>query len=201
MRVISVIFPFLFEIPPEHIIWEIVCAHVTLEISTMLSEHVAELHISLIDLHELSPNRLCTYHLKKRVRVCSNNTSMAWFKFAVTPLLTYWSYRSLALSRRHVRGNVRNYKTWHCHAECNVPALWPPSIFEDFSHDKLVICFSSCNLPFCGLIHVGNISVTFVENGLLITPIYFVIEEQIHTNSYTSQRCQMTVMLSPITDQ
>ena len=27
-------------------------------------------------LHELSPNRLCTYHLKKRVQVCSNNTSM-----------------------------------------------------------------------------------------------------------------------------
>ena len=117
----------------------------------------------------------------------------------MTPLLTHWSYRSLVLTRRHVRGNVRNYKTGHCHAECNVPALWPPSYFEDFSHDKLVICFLSCNLPFCGLI--GNISVTFVENGLLITPIYFVIEAQIHTNSYTLQRCQMTVMSSQITGQ
>ena len=68
-----------------------------------------------------------------------------------------------------------------------------------FLHDKLVICFSSCNLPFCGLI--GNISVTFVENGLLITPIYFVIEAQIHTNSYTLQRYQMTVMSSRITGQ
>ena len=44
-------------------------------------------------------------------------------------------------------------------------------------------------------------SVTFVENGLLITPIYFVIEAQIHTNSYTLQRCQMTVMSSRITGQ
>ena len=89
----------------------------------MLSEHVAKLHISVIHLYELYPNRLCTYHLKKRVQVCGNNTSMAQFKIAVTPLLTHWSYHSLALSRRHVRGNVRNYKTGHCHAECNVPAL------------------------------------------------------------------------------
>ena len=74
---LSYFFPFLFEIPPEHIIWEIVCAHVTLEISTMLSEHAAKLHISIKHLHELSPNRLCTYHLKKRVQVCGNNTSMA----------------------------------------------------------------------------------------------------------------------------
>ena len=132
MRVISVIFPFLFEIPPQHIIWEIVCAHVTLEMSSILSEHVAKLHISIIHLHGLSPNRLCTYHLKKRVQVCGNNTSMASFKIAVTPLLTHWSYRCLALSRRHVRENVKDYKTGHCHAECNVPALWPPSYFEDF---------------------------------------------------------------------
>ena len=199
MRVISVIIPFLFEIPPEHIIWEIVCAYVTLEMSTMLSEHVAKLHISIIHLPVLSPNRLCTYHPKKRVQVCGNNTSMAQLKIAVTPLLTHWSYHILALTRRHVRGNVRIYKTGHCHAQCNVPALWPPSYFENFSHDKLVICFSSCNLPFCVLI--GNISVTFVENGLLITPIYFVIEAQIHTNSYTLQRCQMTVMSSGITGQ
>ena len=114
-------------------------------------------------------------------------------------MLTHWSYRSLALTCRHVRGNVRNYKTGHCHAECNVPALWPPLYFEDFSHDKLVICFSSCNLPFCGLI--GNISVTFVEDCLPITPIYFVTEAQIHTNSYKLQRCQMTVMSSRITGQ
>ena len=113
MRVISVIFSFLFEIPPEHIIWEIVCAHVTLEMSTLLSEHVAKVHISVIHLHELSPNRFCTYHLKKRVQVCGNNTLMARFKIAVTPLLTHWSYHSLALSPRHVRGNVRNYKTGH----------------------------------------------------------------------------------------
>ena len=38
---------FLFEIPPEHIIWEILCARVTLGMCTMLSEHVAKLHISL----------------------------------------------------------------------------------------------------------------------------------------------------------
>ena len=41
-----------------------------------------------------------------------------------------------------------------------------------------------------------NIFVTFVENYLLITPIYFV-----HTNSHTLRRCQMTVMPSLITDQ
>ena len=64
--------------------------------------------------------------------VCGNNTSMASFKIAVTPLLTHWSYRCLALSRRHVRENVKDYKTGHCHAECNVPVLWPPSYFEDF---------------------------------------------------------------------
>ena len=52
----------------------------------------------------------------------------------------------------------------------------------DRPHTLKISCFSSCNLPFCGLI--GNISVTFVENGLLNTPIYFVIEAQIHTNSY-----------------
>ena len=74
-----------------------------------------------------------------------------------------------------------------------------PSYFEDHSHDKVVICFSSCNLPFCGLI--GNIFVTFVENCLLITPIYLVIEAQIHSNSNTLRRCQMTVMPSRITDQ
>ena len=104
-----------------------------------------------------------------------------------------------AISRQHVLENVRNYKTGHYHAECNVPALWPPSWFEDLTQDKLFKCFSFCNLPFCGLI--GNIFVTFVENGLLITPIYFLIEAQIHTNSYTLGRCQMTVMPSRITGQ
>ena len=69
----------------------------------------------------------------------------------------------------------------------------------DHPHTLKISCFSSYNLPFCGLI--GNISVTFVENGLLITPIYFVIEAQIHTNSYKLQRCQMTVMSSRITGQ
>ena len=66
-------------------------------------------------------------------------------------------------------------------------------------HTLKMSCFSSCNLPFCGLI--GDISVTFVENGLLITPIFFMIEAQIHTNSYTLQRCQMSVMSSRITGQ
>ena len=69
----------------------------------------------------------------------------------------------------------------------------------DRPHTLKISCFSSCNLPFCGLI--GNISVTFVANGFLITPIYYVIEAQIHTNSYTLQRCQMTVMSSRITGQ
>ena len=69
----------------------------------------------------------------------------------------------------------------------------------DRPHTLKISCFSSCNLPFCGLI--GNISLTFVENGLFITPIYFVIEAQIHTNSYTLQRCKMTVMSSRITGQ
>ena len=69
----------------------------------------------------------------------------------------------------------------------------------DRPHTLKISCFSSCKMPFCGLI--GNISVTFVENGSLITPIYFVIEAQIHTNSYTFQRCQMTVMSSRITGQ
>ena len=44
-----------------------------------------------------------------------------------------------------------------------------------------------------------NISVTLVENGLLIIPIYFVIEAQIHTNSYTLQQRQITVISSQIT--
>ena len=101
-------------------------------------------------------------------------------------------------------GSVGYEKHWRfpCGARTmpvRAPHGVPRSYFEDFSHDKLVICFSSCNLPFCGLI--GNISVTFVEIGLLITPIYFVIEAQIHTNSYTLQRCQMTVMSSRITGQ
>ena len=89
------------------------------------------------------------------------------------------------------------YKTGHCHAECNVPALWPPSYFEDLSHDKLFICIPFCNLPFCGL--TGNSFVTFVENFLLITPIYFVIDAPIHSDWYTLRRCQMTVMPSRIT--
>ena len=46
MRVIAVIFPFMFEIPPEHIVLEITCAHVTIEMPVMSSEHVARLHIS-----------------------------------------------------------------------------------------------------------------------------------------------------------
>ena len=50
-------------------------------------------------------------------------------------LVQDWSYHSIALSRRHVRGNVRNYKTGHCHAEYNVPALCASSYFEDLSHD------------------------------------------------------------------
>ena len=79
--------------------------------------------------------------------------------------------------------------------ECNVPALRPPSYFEDFSHDKLV-CISSCNLPFCGLI--CKIFETFVGNSLLITLIHFVIEAQIHTNSYITA---MSVMSSRITGQ
>ena len=57
------------------------------------------------------------------------------------------------------------------------------------------ICFSSCNLPFCG---IGNIFVTFIENSLLITLIHFVIEAQIHTNSYITA---MSVMSSRITGQ
>ena len=128
------------------------------------------------------------------VQVCANTTSMASCKTAVTLLLTHWSYRSLAC-RRHVLGHVGNYNTGYCHVECNVPALGPPSYLEDLSHDKLVICFSSCNLPFC------NIFVTFVENGLLITTIYLVIEAKIHTKSYTLWRYQMTVMPSRITNQ
>ena len=164
----------------------------------MLSEDVAKLHISIVHLHELSPNRLCIYNLKKRVQVFGNNTSMAKFKIAVTPLLTHWSYRSLALTRRHVHGNVRNYKTGHCHAECNVPALWPPSYFKDLSHNRLVICFPSCNLLFCGLI--GNISVTFVENGLLITPIYFVTKHKYKRThiQYSDVRRPLCRLESPV---
>ena len=57
---LAVMFPFLFEIPPEHIIWDIVCAHVTLKMCTMLSEHVAKLHISLHTPAWIVPYRLCT---------------------------------------------------------------------------------------------------------------------------------------------
>ena len=91
------------------------------------------------------------------------------------------------------------FKTGHCHAECNVPALWPPSYFEDLLHDKLFLCVPFCNLPFCRL--TGNSFVTFVENCLLITPIYFVIDAPIHSDWYTLRRCQMTVMPSRITCQ
>ena len=67
------------------------------------------------------------------------------------------------------------------------------------SHDKLCKCFSSCNSPFCGL--TSKSFVTFVGNDLLIKPIYFVIDAQIHTNWYILRRCQVTVMLSRITGQ
>ena len=156
----------------------------------MLSEHAAKLHISLHTPAWIVPLP-CVYLSSKEmwVQVCGNNTSMAYCKTVL----------SLVLSRRHVRGSVRNCKTGQCHVDYNVPALWPPSYFEDLAHDKLVMCFSGCNLPFCGLI--GDIVVTFFENGLLVTPIYVVIEAQIHTNTNTLRRCQMTVMPSRITGQ
>ena len=41
----------------------------------------------------------------------------------------------------------------------------------------------------------------FVDNDLLVMPVYLVIEAKIRTNSYALQRCQMVVMPSRITKQ
>ena len=82
----------------------------------MLSEHVAKLHISIIDLHELSPNRLCTYHLKKRVQVCGNNTLVKGCSNSIA--------NALELLQCCTKPSTCTWnKKGHCLAECNVPAL------------------------------------------------------------------------------
>ena len=62
----------------------------------------------------------------------------------------------------HVCGNIRNYKTRHCRAECGVTALWPTSYFEYLLHNKRVISISSYNLSSFG--SIGNVccSVFFI---------------------------------------
>ena len=82
----------------------------------MLEDHVAKYIFLYIHLHELSPVLISSKGM-------SNVTSMAECKTAVSLFLTRWSYSSLILSHRHVRGNVRNLKTGHCQVKCNVPTL------------------------------------------------------------------------------
>ena len=91
----------------------------------------------------------------------------------------------------HVCGNIRNYKTRHCRAECCVTALCSTSYFEYLLHNKRVLFISSYNLSSFG--SIGNVCRSVFYNGLLITLIHF-------TNSFHNKSTHELIYITAMSN-